>query len=54
MARRGNPLRQHLQLSVNVSGRQFCEVDFVDQMSRVLVHTGAEPGRLKLEFTENL
>ncbi|WP_418126155.1 EAL domain-containing protein [Variovorax sp. 160MFSha2.1] len=51
---RGDPRRRHLQLSVNVSARQFREADFVDQVSRVLVQTGADPGRLKLELTESL
>lgn len=51
---RGDPLRQHLQLSVNVSARQFREANFVDQVSRVLMRTGADPRRLKLELTESL
>jgi len=51
---RGDPRRRHLQLSVNVSARQFREADFVDQVSRVLMQTGADPGRLKLELTESL
>jgi len=54
MAWRNDPRRQHLQLSVNVSARQFREGDFVDQVSRVLARTGADPGKLKLELTESL
>lgn len=51
---RDDPGRQHLQLSVNVSARQFREKDFVDQICLVLKRTGADPTRLKLELTESL
>ena len=44
----------HLTLSVNVSARQFHQIDFVDQVRAVLAHTGANPQRLKLELTEGL
>ncbi|MBI2750063.1 MAG: EAL domain-containing protein [Burkholderiales bacterium] len=47
-------LTEHLTLAVNVSARQFRQVDFVDQVLRVLDHTGANPQRLKLELTESL
>ncbi|MBB3641566.1 bifunctional diguanylate cyclase/phosphodiesterase [Variovorax atrisoli] len=50
----GDPRRRHLKLSVNVSARQFREGDFVDQVSRVLTRTGADPGKLELELTESL
>lgn len=49
-----DPGRAHLQLSVNVSARQFREDDFVDQVRAVLQRTGADPARLKLELTESL
>lgn len=48
------PLAQDLQLSVNVSGRQFRQPDFVDQVRHVLVTSGARPDRLKLELTESI
>jgi diguanylate cyclase (GGDEF)-like protein len=51
---RDDPRRRHLQLSVNVSARQFREEDFVDQVRLVLKRTGADPRRLKLELTESL
>ena len=54
VAWRDDPRLGHLQLSVNVSARQFREADFVDQVSRVLQRTGAEPRKLKLELTESL
>ena len=44
----------HLTLAVNVSARQFRHPHFVEQVLRVLEHTGAEPGKLKLELTESL
>jgi len=46
--------KQHLQLAVNVSARQFRQPDFVDQVLSALHKTGANPARLKLELTESL
>ncbi|SEP44229.1 EAL domain-containing protein, partial [Nitrosovibrio sp. Nv6] len=43
-----------LNLSVNVSPRQFCQPDFVEQMISMLQRTGANPKRLKLELTESI
>ena len=45
---------QHLQLSVNVSARQFRQQDFVDLVRRALESSGANPARLKLELTESI
>jgi diguanylate cyclase (GGDEF)-like protein/PAS domain S-box-containing protein len=42
------------KLAINVSPRQFHETDFVIQVERVLDETGADPGRLTLEFTEGI
>lgn len=50
----GDPRRSALQLSVNVSARQFREEDFVDQVRLVLKRSGADPAKLKLELTESL
>jgi diguanylate cyclase (GGDEF)-like protein/PAS domain S-box-containing protein len=44
----------HLTLAVNVSVHQFSQADFVDKVIGVLVKTGANPQRLKLELTESL
>ena len=44
----------HLQLSVNVSARQFRQRDFVARVVEVLRETGAPPHLLKLELTESL
>ncbi|GAB1233957.1 hypothetical protein UT5_03500 [Ferrigenium sp. UT5] len=42
-----------LTLAVNVSARQFRDAEFVPQVQRILVETGAKPSRLKLELTES-
>ena len=43
-----------LKMSVNVSGRQMQQPDFVDEVAQVLAQTGLEPGRLTLELTESV
>ncbi len=43
-----------LTIAVNVSAHQFHQSDFVDQVLAVLVRTGANPQRLKLELTESM
>jgi len=48
------PELAHLQLSVNVSPRQFRHRDFVDLTLAILQYTGANPHRLKLELTESI
>jgi diguanylate cyclase (GGDEF)-like protein/PAS domain S-box-containing protein len=42
-----------LTMSVNLSGRQFAQPDLVEQLDRILVETGFEARRLKLEITES-
>jgi diguanylate cyclase (GGDEF)-like protein/PAS domain S-box-containing protein len=49
-----DPAMRHLTLSVNVSGRQLHQPDFVDQVLAILQRTGAPPETLKLELTESL
>jgi len=49
-----NPQFAHLTVSVNVSARQFHQVDFVSQVLAVLARTGANAKCLKLELTESL
>ena len=46
-------LTRDLTLAVNVSAKQFRQVDFVDQIHRVLLESGAKPSLLKLELTES-
>ncbi|MFA4970421.1 MAG: EAL domain-containing protein, partial [Sulfuritalea sp.] len=48
------PAMAHLTVAVNVSGRQFYQRDFVEQVLAVLHETGADPQKLKLEVTESL
>ena len=49
----GASLTRDLALAVNVSAKQLRNKDFVDQVRRVLVETGARPSHLKLELTES-
>ncbi len=42
-----------LTLAVNVSAKQFRQGDFVAQVNRVLLESGAKPSHLKLELTES-
>ncbi len=48
------PARSELTLSVNVSSQQFRQADFVDRINQIMLHTGANPKRLKLELTESI
>ena len=43
-----------IQLSVNISARQFFDTDLVSVLRGVLGETGVEPARLVLEMTESL
>jgi len=45
---------KHLQISVNVSEKQFRQQKFVDQVLTILAKTGANPEKLKLELTESI
>lgn len=49
-----NPHTANLVLSVNVSPRQYLQVDFVDQVIQLINHTGVDPSKLKLELTESM
>ena len=48
-----HPVASQIQLAVNVSARQFMQVDFVEDVILQLQASGADPGRLKLELTES-
>lgn len=50
--RERHPGAEHLMLAVNISGRQFSQVDLVPQVRRILKKTGMPADRLKLEITE--
>jgi diguanylate cyclase (GGDEF)-like protein/PAS domain S-box-containing protein len=48
------PETRDLKLAVNISSRQLCQVDFVEQVRAILAETGANPALLKLEITESV
>ncbi len=49
-----HPRSSHLQLSVNVSARQFRQPEFVRQVTDILQETGVRSHLLTLELTESL
>jgi diguanylate cyclase (GGDEF)-like protein/PAS domain S-box-containing protein len=49
-----NPRTADLTVAVNISPRQFYQVDFVDEVLECLTETGIDSGLLKLELTEGL
>jgi len=49
-----DPRTRALQVSVNVSARQFHQTDFVESVRRSLAASGVDPSRLKLELTESV
>jgi len=51
---RDDPQLSQLQLSVNVSVRQFQQPDFVEDVHQLIVEYGIIPNSLKFELTESL
>jgi diguanylate cyclase (GGDEF)-like protein/PAS domain S-box-containing protein len=49
-----SPTTRDLQISINVSARQFRQEDFVEQVFDALKSSGANPKLLKLELTESV
>ena len=49
-----DPRSSHLQLSVNVSARQFRQPEFVRQVTEIIQETGVRSHLLTLELTESL
>ncbi|WP_296508711.1 EAL domain-containing protein [Rhodoferax sp.] len=45
---------EHLTIAVNVSAKQFHQVDFVERVLDALDHHGALASRLKIEITESM
>lgn len=43
-----------LQISVNLSARQFAQIDLVEQVEAILADTGLAPETLELEITESV
>lgn len=54
LVRWSEPATRHLEISVNVSARQFRHPSFVEQASDILLRTGVDPARLKIEITESM
>jgi len=49
----GNPEMQEARISVNLSARQFDQVDLAERVGLVLASTGLPPASLRLEVTES-
>ena len=49
-----SPETAHLTIAVNISARQFCNLEFVTTVQRALSASGAEPHQLRLELTESM
>jgi diguanylate cyclase (GGDEF)-like protein len=49
-----SPANKLLTLSVNLSGKQFSQLDLVERIEGILEETGLDPRRLKLEITESV
>ena len=43
-----------IQISINVSARQFKQPDFVNEVMKVIVDSGIDASRIKLELTESM
>lgn len=48
-----DPLCCNFRLAINISARQFRQLNFVDEVLEILKETGANPHNLKLELTES-
>lgn len=48
------PLHSPLTISVNISSKQFSQVNFVQQIEQILLETGFDAHLLKLEITESV
>lgn len=49
-----NYLHETFQISINVSGQQFRDTHFIQTLDQILVETGVQGHRLKLEITERI
>jgi EAL domain-containing protein (putative c-di-GMP-specific phosphodiesterase class I) len=49
-----NPKTQHLSLAVNVSAKQFFQIDFMPRVEALVNTYHIDPKRLKLELTESI
>lgn len=46
------PMLPHFAISVNISGKQFAQADFLDRVMGILAETGLDARRLQIEITE--
>ena len=46
--------KSKVKLSVNVSPRQFADLEFIGRLKNIIAQTSADPSRLVLEITEGL
>jgi diguanylate cyclase (GGDEF)-like protein/PAS domain S-box-containing protein len=51
---KAGPGAKPLTMAVNLSAKQFAQLDLVERIERVLRETGIAPGTLKLELTESV
>jgi EAL domain-containing protein (putative c-di-GMP-specific phosphodiesterase class I) len=49
-----NGRHPNFTVSVNISGKQFEQEDFIDRLDQIIIDTGIEVKHLKLEVTESL
>jgi EAL domain-containing protein (putative c-di-GMP-specific phosphodiesterase class I) len=49
-----NQQTKHLIIAVNVSAKQFSQVDFVDQVNTAINKYAIDASKLKLELTESM
>ena len=49
-----NGKHPNFTVSVNISGKQFEQEDFIDRLDQIIIDTGIEVKHLKLEVTESL
>ena len=54
LASRAFPDAEPLFMSINVSGRQFSEVGFIEEAAKIMREAEVDPTRVKLEITETL
>ena len=54
IASQAHPEAEPLFMSINVSGRQFSEVGFIDDAAQIMADAKVDPARVKLEITETL
>ena len=48
------PTSSSWKMSINVSSKQFQELNFIDKLEQIMLDTKINPGCIKLEITENI